>query len=74
MLVFNRDLLAFTMVIEFCTARREPIHVGSLKDPSFRRPTKLIAIAHRKSLPPLKSDEASSLMFTQRRVNDKSSL
>jgi hypothetical protein len=46
----NRNLLAFAMEIEFCTERREPIHGGSLKDPSFRRPTKLISITHRKSL------------------------
>jgi hypothetical protein len=58
-LVSNRDLLALTMEIEFCTARREPVHGCSLKDPSFKRPTKLIAIAHRKSLPPLKFEKPS---------------
>ncbi|MEH6450956.1 MAG: hypothetical protein V7765_19985, partial [Oleispira sp.] len=59
-LFFNRDLLALTMEIEFCTARREPIHGGSLKDPSFRRPTKLIAIVHRKSLLPFETESPFS--------------
>jgi hypothetical protein len=62
------------MEIEFFTERREPIPGGSLKDPSFRRPIKLISIAHRKSLQPLKPDRALLLNRSSLLVNDKPSL
>jgi hypothetical protein len=48
--------------------------VSSLKDPSFRRPIKLISIAHRKSLPPFKSDKALLLSSCSLLVTDKTSL
>ena len=59
------------MEIEFFTERREPIRGGSLKDPSFRHPTKLISIAFRKSLRLLKPNKAFLWYIRSLYVDDK---
>jgi hypothetical protein len=62
------------MEIEFFTERCKYFPVSSLKDPSFRRPIKLISIVHRKSLQPLKPDRAYFLSPRSLPVSDEPSL